>query len=162
MPGMDRHIASQKTHPVAPSATRMGRWGTRYPAEKFALEQRHGPHTQLRSRPADYECKCTFRPVGDEHDVLRGNDMSRYKVLAELFDELRNIQVLDRIHDYAIETDPINERAYEIRQGRRKQILDEIARLRTSKSERVMRAVVGSAALLVCVVGYAMLLHLLK
>lgn len=94
--------------------------------------------------------------------MLRGNDMSRYKVLAELFDELRNIQVLDRIHDYATVIDPINERAYEIRQRRRQQILDEIARLRTSKSARVMRAVVGSAALLVCVAGYAMVLHFLK
>lgn len=102
------------------------------------------------------------RPAGDEHDVLRGNDMSRYKMLAELFDELRNIRALDRIHDFATETDPINERAYEIRQHRRKQILDEIARLRISKSKRVMRAVAGSAALLACVAGYAMLLHFLK
>ena len=88
--------------------------------------------------------------------------MSRYKALAELYDELRNIRVLDRIHDYATEADPVSERAYEIRQCRRKQILNEIARLRTSRSERVMRAVVGSAVGFVCVAGYAMLLYLLK
>lgn len=88
--------------------------------------------------------------------------MSRHKALAELCDELRTIRVFDRIHDYATEADPIHERAYEIRQRRRQQILDEIARLRASKSERVMRAMVGSAVGFLCVAGYAMLLYLLK
>ena len=94
--------------------------------------------------------------------MLRVRDMSRYKALAELYEELRNIRVLDRIHDYATDTDPIKERAYEIRQRRRQQILDEVARLKASKSERVMRAMVGSAVGFVCVAGYAMLLYLLK
>jgi hypothetical protein len=88
--------------------------------------------------------------------------MSRYKELAELYDELRNIRLLDRIHDYATAPDPISERAHEIRQRRRKQILNEIAKLKVSKSERVMRAVVGSAVGFVSVAGYAILLYFLK
>jgi len=94
--------------------------------------------------------------------VLRVNDMPRYKMLAELYDELRNIRVLDRIYDYATEADPISERAYEIRQRRRKQILDEIARLKATRTQRVMRAAVGSAVGVISVAGYAMLLYLLK
>lgn len=94
--------------------------------------------------------------------MLRVNDMSRYKVLAELYDELRNIRVLDRIYDYAVEPDPVSERAHEIRQRRRKQILDEIARLRATRAERLMRAMVGTAVGFVSVAGYAMLLYLLK
>ena len=88
--------------------------------------------------------------------------MSRYKALAELYDELRNIRVLDRIYEYATEPDPISERAYEFRQRRRKQIMDEIARLKATRTERVMRAMVGSAVGFVSVAGYAMLLYLLK
>lgn len=88
--------------------------------------------------------------------------MSRYKALTELYEELRNIRVLDRIHNYATDVNPISERAYEIRQRRRQQILDEIARLKASKSERVLRAIIGSAVGFVCVAGYAMLLYLLK
>lgn len=88
--------------------------------------------------------------------------MSRYKALTELYEELRNIRVLDRIHNYATDVNPISERAYEIRQRRRQQILDEIARLKASKSERVLRAILGSAVGFVCVAGYAMLLYLLK
>jgi len=49
--------------------------------------------------------------------------MSRQKALAELYEELRNIQVMDRIHDYATEAGHAHERAYVIRQHRRKQIL---------------------------------------
>lgn len=88
--------------------------------------------------------------------------MSRYKALTELYEELRNIRILDRIHNYATDVNPISERAYEIRQRRRQQILDEIARLKASKSERVLRAILGSAVGFVCVAGYAMLLYLLK
>jgi hypothetical protein len=88
--------------------------------------------------------------------------MSRHKELAELCDELRNIRVLDRIHDYATGPDPISDRAHEIRQRRRKQILHDIAKLKMSKSKRIMRAMVGSAVGLVSVAGYAMLLYFLK
>jgi hypothetical protein len=88
--------------------------------------------------------------------------MSRHKVLAELYDELRNIRLLDRIYDYATDPDPISERAHEIRQRRRKQILDEVARLKATRTEHVIRAMVGSAVGVVSVAGYAMLLYLLK
>jgi hypothetical protein len=83
-------------------------------------------------------------------------------MLVELYEELQNIRVLDRIHDYATAADPISERGYEIRQHRRKQILDEIASLKASRSERAMRAMVGSTVAVASVVGYAMLLYLLK
>jgi len=86
--------------------------------------------------------------------------MSRQKALAELYDELRNIRALDRIHDFATETDHLHERAYVIRQRRRKQILGEIARLKASRSEPVKPAMIGSAVAFVCVVGYALLYFL--
>jgi len=88
--------------------------------------------------------------------------MSRQKALAELYDELRNIQLLDRIHDFATEADHAHERAYTIRQRRRKHILDEIARLESSQCEPVRPVMVGSALALVWVLGYAMLLYFLR
>ncbi|HTT23573.1 MAG TPA: hypothetical protein VMG82_31890 [Candidatus Sulfotelmatobacter sp.] len=88
--------------------------------------------------------------------------MSRQKALAELYEELRNIQVMDRIHDYATEAGHAHERAYVIRQHRRKQILDEITRLKASRSEPVKPVTVGSALAFVWVLGYAMLIYFLR
>jgi len=86
----------------------------------------------------------------------------RRSVLVRLHEELRNIEVFDRIHEYAPHPDSVEERAYEGRQIRRKQILDDIARLRGSESEPAKRAWISSAVVLVCAVGYAMLHYLLK
>ena len=86
----------------------------------------------------------------------------RRSVLARLHEELRNIEVFDRIHEYAPDADPVQERAYSGRQIRRKQILDDIARLRGSESEPAKRAWISSAVVFVCAVGYAMLRYLLK
>ena len=86
----------------------------------------------------------------------------RRSALACLHEELRNIEVFDRIHEYAPQADPVQERAYAGRQIRRKQILDDIARLGGSESEPVNRAWISSALVLVCAVGYAMLRYLLK
>lgn len=83
------------------------------------------------------------------------------KTLAQLHEELRNLQVFDRVHEYATEPDAASERAYAVRQLRRKQILDEIARLRASKSEPRNATRVGRAIFFVCVTASAMLYCLL-
>jgi hypothetical protein len=83
------------------------------------------------------------------------------KTLSLLQEELRNIQIFDRVHDYETEPGAISERAYAVRQLRRKQILDEIARLRASRPEPLKAAKVGRAVFFVCATGYAMLYYLL-
>jgi hypothetical protein len=82
--------------------------------------------------------------------------------LASLYEELRNIQVFDRIHDYSAEADPASDRAYEIRQMRRKQIVDEIARLRPAKPEPSSRTRIGSVLAIACALCYGMLYYLLR
>jgi hypothetical protein len=88
-------------------------------------------------------------------------DMSqRRNTLAHLHEELRNIEVFDRVHDYARDEDPVSERAYAIRQLRRKQLQDDIARLSKpglSKSDWVARAL-----LFVCAFSYVMLHFLIR
>lgn len=89
--------------------------------------------------------------------------MSQRRIaLASLYEELRNIQVLDRVHDYTVDKDAANERAYVIRQMRRKQVVEEIARLRAPQPTPAKSARVGSVLAIVCVVGYAMLYFLLR
>jgi len=83
------------------------------------------------------------------------------KTLTLLQEELRNIQIFDRVHDYETEPDATSERAYAVRQLRRKQILDEIARLRASEPEPRKAARIGRAVFFVCATGYAMLYYLL-
>lgn len=83
------------------------------------------------------------------------------KNLAALYEEMRNIQVFDRIHDYASDANPAEDRAYAVRQARRKQIIDEIARLRASKPEHHKPAQVTGVVAFLCAVGYAMLHYLL-
>lgn len=86
----------------------------------------------------------------------------RRTALARLHEELRNIEVFDRIRDYAPDSDPASERAYASRQVRRKQIQDEITRLRASESKVGKPAWVGSAVVFLGTLGYAMLHFLLK
>jgi predicted RNA-binding protein associated with RNAse of E/G family len=76
--------------------------------------------------------------------------------LARLHEELRNIEVFDRLHDYAPGVHPASERAYANRQVRRKQIQDEITRLRASEAKAGEPAWVVSALVLLCAIGYAM------
>ena len=85
----------------------------------------------------------------------------RQKTLAQLHEELRVLQVFDRVHDYMPEPDAASERAYAIRQLRRKQILDEIARLRAATPETRNATRVGRAIFFVCVTASAMLYCLL-
>lgn len=86
----------------------------------------------------------------------------RRTALASLYEELRNFQVLDRVHEYTADKDVASERAYLIRQMRRKQVVEEIARLRASDPVRAKSARVGSILAIVCAVGYAMLYFLLR
>lgn len=86
----------------------------------------------------------------------------RRTALLSLYEELRNIQVLDRVYEYAAEADAVRERAYVIRQNRRKQIVDEIARLKASHRGPARSARAGSVLVVVCVLGYAMLYFLLR
>ena len=83
------------------------------------------------------------------------------KNLTLLQEELRTIQIFDRVHDYATEPDAISERAYAVRQLRRKQILDEISRLRASEPEPRKAVRFGRTVFFVCATGYAMLYYLL-
>lgn len=87
--------------------------------------------------------------------------LRRQKTLALLHEELTTLALFDRVHDYAIDPDPANNRAYASRQIRRSQIMAEIERLRPSKPE-YSNARIGSALLLLCAVGYATLHYLLK
>jgi hypothetical protein len=84
------------------------------------------------------------------------------KTLVCLHEELRNLRILDRLHDYSPETDRMSERAHEIRQLRRKQILHEISTLKTSKTELKKSSWVGRAVFFACAISYAMLFLLLR
>lgn len=86
----------------------------------------------------------------------------RRAALTRLSEELRNIQILDRVHQYSADGDLVSERAYAVRQMRRKQITDEIARIRAVSPESAGFATAASVLAIVCAVGYAMLHYLLK
>jgi hypothetical protein len=77
--------------------------------------------------------------------------------LAKLSGELRTIEVFDRLHDYATDANPANDHLYATRQVRRKQIMEEIAKLKAPKPEQWKPARLSGAIALICAVGYAML-----
>ena len=85
----------------------------------------------------------------------------RQKTLAHMREELGTIAVFDRVHDYATNPDPADNRAYELRQIRRSQIMAEISTL-SPKLEKRNHARIGSAFLLLIAVGYAALHYFLK
>ena len=87
--------------------------------------------------------------------------LRRQKTLACLHEELRTLALFDRVHDYATNPDPADNRAYEFRQIRRSQIMAEISKQSPSKPE-YRNTRIGSAVLLLCAVGYATLHYLLK
>jgi len=86
--------------------------------------------------------------------------MSQRRTLTHLHEELRNIEVLDRIHDYATDEDSSQRAAYVIRQLRRKQIQVDIGRL--SKSGLTKFDWVARAIVFVCAFSYVMLHFLFK
>lgn len=88
--------------------------------------------------------------------------LQRRTALANLYEELRNIQVFDRVHDFTAEPDAASELAHVVRQMRRKQILNEIARLKAAKPGPARRKPVGSVLAIVCALGSGMLYYLLR
>jgi hypothetical protein len=88
--------------------------------------------------------------------------LPRQKTLAFLHEELKTLALFDRVHDYAIDPDPANDRACASRQIRRSQILAEIGELSASKREYRNQARISSSVLLLCAIGYATLHYLLK
>lgn len=86
----------------------------------------------------------------------------RQVALADLYEELRTIEVFDRVHEYAPLADPANERLYAIRQVRRNEILQEISTRRPSKFEFWKPAGLSWAIAIICAVGYAMVYYSLK
>ena len=88
--------------------------------------------------------------------------LPRQKTLAFLHEDLRTLALFDRVHDYAIDPDPANDRAYASRQIRRSQIMAEIRKLNRPKREFRNHTRIGSAGLLLCAVGYATVHYLLK
>jgi hypothetical protein len=68
----------------------------------------------------------------------------RRTTLASLHEELRTIEVFDRIYEYATYADPANDCAFAARRVRRKQIMEEIEKLTAQKSEHWAGAIVLS------------------
>ena len=87
--------------------------------------------------------------------------LRRQKTLALLHEELRNLTLFDRVHEYAIDPNPDDNRAHASRQIRRSEIMAEISKLSPSKPE-YRNTRIGSALLLLCAVGYATLHYLLR
>ena len=88
--------------------------------------------------------------------------LRRQKTLALLHEELRNLTLFDRVHEYAIDPNPADNHAYTLRQIRRSQIMAEISKLSPSKPDYRNPARIGSAVPLLCAVGYATLHYLLR
>lgn len=86
----------------------------------------------------------------------------RHISLEDLYEELRTIEVFDRVHEYAPVTDPANNSQYATRQFRRKEILQEIARLKTHKFGLWKPAGLSGAIAVMCAVGYALVYYSLR
>ena len=80
----------------------------------------------------------------------------KQKTLARLREELRTLEVFDRVHGFAIDPDPADTRAYAARQNRRAQIMSEIGRLGGSKPQKLPR--LSGIVVLIWAAGYATLL----
>lgn len=86
----------------------------------------------------------------------------RRTTLAQLYEELRTIEVFDRLRDYANDESPTDS-GYATRQSRRNQILAEIQRrLNTSQPRQRSLAQISGAFVFVCAISYAVLYYLLK
>ena len=85
----------------------------------------------------------------------------RRSTLTRLQEELRIIELFDRVHDYASDPNPSDNGAYAFRQVRRSQIMEEISRLKASAPEYSNAARLTSA-LLLGAVGYVTFHYLLK
>jgi hypothetical protein len=82
--------------------------------------------------------------------------------LASLYEELRTIEVFDRVYDYSTHSDPAHDRLYETRQVRRKEITEEIERLSAYKPDNWKPAGLTGAIAIFCAVGYAVVYYSLR
>jgi hypothetical protein len=85
----------------------------------------------------------------------------RHGKLLCLCEELESITVLDRLHEYATDSNRNND-AYVTRQARRAEILAEITNLEAKRPWFEAHARVFSVALLLCTTAYATFHFLLK
>jgi hypothetical protein len=85
----------------------------------------------------------------------------RRNALARLQEELRIIELFDRVHDYALDSNPSDNGAYAFRQVRRAEIMAEIDRLKLSKPVYKNDARLSSV-LLLGAIGYATFHYLFK
>jgi hypothetical protein len=81
--------------------------------------------------------------------------------LLSLYEELRSIAVLDRLHEYATDSNR-NNHAYVTRQARRAEILAEITNLKAKQTWFKAHARVLSVGLLLCATAYATFHFLLR
>lgn len=79
----------------------------------------------------------------------------KQKTLEGLREELRTLEVFDRVHGFAIDPDLAHNRAYACRQNRRAQIMAEIGRLGGSKPRKLAR--LSGIEVLIWAAGYATL-----
>jgi hypothetical protein len=82
--------------------------------------------------------------------------------LARLSEELRNIEVFDRVYDYSTNADPTNDYLYATRQIRRKEIREEIEKLSACKPAPWSPAKLSGAIAVICTVGYALVYYSLR
>jgi hypothetical protein len=81
--------------------------------------------------------------------------------LARLHEELKTIEIFDRVHEH-LYPDPPNDHRYEARQARRKEIMEEIAKLEAYKPAHWNPALLRGAIAIICAIGYAMVYYSLK
>jgi len=86
----------------------------------------------------------------------------RRSTLRQLSDELRALEVFDRIHDLASPANQANDNAYPARRVRLNEIRAEIERLNALRPEQRNSARLGGAVALVCSVGWALFYYLLR
>ena len=85
----------------------------------------------------------------------------RQRKLVALYDELGSIALLDRLREYATDSEIDND-AYDIRQQRRAEILSEITKLKAKQPWFEAHAKGLSVALLLCATAYATFYFLVR
>jgi hypothetical protein len=80
----------------------------------------------------------------------------RHKALTRLKDELNALAVFDRVYECTQDHDLASNRAHELRQVRRDQIMAEITELNTSQPDYWNRSRITSGILFLCAGGYAL------
>ena len=74
----------------------------------------------------------------------------RQNASARLYEELRWLEIFDKIHDYGSAPVPASDYAYTVRQTRRAQIVSEIKRLEKSRPDQRNLSWVRSGVIFAC------------